>query len=181
MPKRRHRTKVTNKPVFTFQQMERVVDLIDRQARLLTGEKVLPSDDYTYAKNEGETTYFYYDSASNTYYTILKARYPAIDNYLLYKKRDYTDGVVGIYPNVGTFRYRIYLDNTNMYAKFNLNDANLDESTVTFYNIPPDDIKNMHKKLYIFDLKSNPNDYYTNDPVDYHRDYIAGEDPSFYY
>jgi hypothetical protein len=189
MPKRHRRNKtpiVTEKPVFTFRQMERVVDLIDRQARLFTGEKVLPADDYVYAKNEGEVfegevfedenTIFYYDSNSNTYYFTLKARYPAIYNYLLYKKRDYTDGVVGVYFNAA-HRYRIYLENTDMYAKFNPNDANLDESTVTFYNIPPDDIKLMYDNEFIYKLEYDSYDYYTKSPVDYHRDYIAGEGP----
>ena len=178
MSKRRHRTKVTEKPVFTFRQMERVVDLIDRQARLLSNEKVLPSDDYTYAKNEGKNTNFYYDPSSNTYYFTLKARYPAIENYYFYKKEPYyTDGVIGVYSNLYSIRYRIYLENTNMYAKFNPNDANHAESTITFYNISVDDINNMHKSLYIFDIKSNPNNYYTTNPVDYHRDYRAGEVP----
>jgi hypothetical protein len=179
MPKRHHRNKkckATEKPVFTFRQMERVVDLIDRQARLLTGEKVLPSDDYVYAKNEAnETTYFYYDSASNTYYTTLKARYPAIDNYLLYKKDTYTDGVIGVYKYLGTARYRIYLENTNIYAKFKLDDTNPDASTITFYNIPVDDIEDMYTIGYIQQHEYFPFDYYTHNPVDYHRDHVAGE------
>jgi hypothetical protein len=176
MSKRHHRTKVTDKPVFTFRQMERVVDLIDRQARLLTGEKVLPADDYTYAKNENENTDFNFNYESDTYEFTLKARYPAIDNYLFYKKVDYTDGVVGVYRNNNGYnRYRIYLDNTNMYAKFNPNDANLNESTITFYNIPVSTIVEMYDGGYIEHYGFDPYKYYTKDPVDYHRDYIAGE------
>ena len=71
MPKHRcKREKCTDvdKPVFTFRQMERVVDLIDRQARLLTGEKRLPADDYVYAKNEGLATIFYYAPVTDTYF-----------------------------------------------------------------------------------------------------------------
>ena len=182
MPKHRcKREKCTDvgKPVFTFRQMERVVDLIDRQARLINGEKRLPADDYVYAKNEAnEATYFYYDPTSGTYYTTLKARYPAIDNYLLYKKDTYTDGVIGVYFILGTERYRISLENTDMYAKFNLNDANPAESTVTFYNISATDIKNMYDKKYINEISQNPPKYKSNSSVDYHRDYIAGEGPS---
>ena len=86
---------------------------------------------------------------------------------------------IEIYTNysICADRYRIYLENTNMYAKFNPNDANLDESTVTFYNIPPDDIKKMYDDGYIHKYEYYPYEYYTPDPVDYHRDYIAGEGP----
>ena len=178
MPKRRHRTKVTDKPMFTFRQMERVVDLIDRQARLINGEKRLPADDYVYAKNQHETTYFYYDSVSDTYYTTLKARYPAIDNYLLYEKDTYTDGVIGIYAtNTGFSRMRINIDG-DMYAKFNLDDANPAESTVTFYNIPSITIEFLDDIHYLRHVPDEPNKYYTDAPVDYHRDYVAGEEPS---
>jgi hypothetical protein len=158
--------------------MERVVDLIDRQARLINGEKRLPADDYVYAKNEGEDTYFYYDSASNTYYTTLKARYPAIDNYLLYEKDTYTDGVIGVYlTNNGAYRERIYLENTNMYATFNPNDANLDESTVTFYNIPLSIVTYLYNEENLKRSPDNLVDYYAFNPVDYHRNYVAGEGP----
>jgi hypothetical protein len=182
MPKRRHRSKTsktTEKPVFTFRQMERVVDLIDRQARLLTGEKRLPSDDYTYAKNEGVVTIFYYDSASNTYYFTLKARYPAIENYYDHGKgQEYKDGTVGVYlNNSGAIRYRIYLEDSNMYAKFNPNDANHAESTITFYNIPRSTVLNMNKLGYIKKVEGHDTDYFTNHPVDYFRDVVAGEDP----
>jgi hypothetical protein len=177
MPKRRHRTKVTEKPVFTFRQMERVVDLIDRQARLLTGEKVLPSDDYVYAKNQHEFTYFYYDSTSNTYYFTLKARYPAIENYYVYNREPYyTDGVVGVYYIFGAARYRIVLSDY-VYAKFNPDDANPDNSTITFYNISATDIKNMYDQGYI-GLSDDSKKYISRSSVDYHRDHRAGEDPS---
>ena len=174
---KREKCKVTEKPVFTFRQMERVVDLIDRQARLLTGEKRLPADDYTYAKNEGKNTNFYYDPASNTYYFTLNARYPAIENYYDHdeKVQEYTDGVVGVYYKIQSIRYRISLENTNIYAKFNPNDVNPDDSTVTFYNIPVSTILDMFERGYIHLLGYNPYDYYTTNPVDYHRDHRAGE------
>jgi hypothetical protein len=179
MPKRRHRTKVTEKPVFTFRQMERVVDLIDRQAQLLTGEKVLPADDYVYAKNDyNESTIFIHNPKNNTYYFTLKARYPAIDNYYKYGKgQEYRDGVVGVYYAFGTFRFRIYLENTPMYAKFNPNDANHAESTITFYNIPASIVLDMNDRGYVEATSESHVNYYTNDPVDYFRDYPAGEDP----
>jgi hypothetical protein len=178
MPKRRHRTKVTEKPVFTFRQMERVVDLIDRQARLLTGEKRLPVDNSVYAKNnEGEDTYFYYDSTSNTYYFTLKARYPAIDNYYEYGKgQEYKDGVVGVYYFLGTFRYRIDIIG-NIYAKFNPNDANHAESTITFYNIPVSTVLDMNDREFVKHTDDSNVNYYAYYPVDYHRDYVAGEGP----
>ena len=180
MPKhrcKREKCKVTEKPVFTFRQMERVVDLIDRQARLLTGEKRLPADDYVYAKNQHETTYFYYDSVSDTYYTTLKARYPAIDNYLLYEKDTYTDGVIGIYAtNTGFSRMRINIDG-DMYAKFNLDDANPAESTVTFYNIPLSIVTYLYNEENLKRSPDNLVDYYAFNPVDYHRNYVAGEGP----
>jgi hypothetical protein len=179
MPKRRHRTKVTEKPVFTFRQMERVVDLIDRQARLITGEKVLPVDEYVYAKNEGVDTYFIFNHDSETYYFTIKARKPAINNYYIYNKgQEYKDGIVGVYNNnSGAVRGRIYLENTSMYAKFNPNDANPDESTVTFYNIPISNIVHLYESGYIKHHNYDPYNYYTDDPVDYHRDYVAGKGP----
>ena len=180
MPKhrcKREKCKDVEKLVFTFRQMERVVDLIDRQARLITGEKVLPADDYVYAKNEGKKTYFLYDSASDTYYFTLDARYPAIDNYILYEKDTYTDGVVGIYEtNTGAHRERIHLNN-NIYAKFNLNDAKPDESTITFYNIPVSFITYLYKEGKLERSSDNIFDFYNSHPVDYHRDYVAGDGP----
>jgi hypothetical protein len=154
--------------------MERVVDLIDRQARLITGEKRLPADDYVYAKNEGENTYFYLNHTSNKFDFTLKARYPAIDNYYIYNKEDYTDGVIGIYlTNVGAGRERINLGG-DIYGKYNPNDADPAESTITFYNIP----RSIILDLGIEHSPYNPYDYYTEHPVDYHRDDVAGEDPS---
>ena len=158
--------------------MERVVDLIDRQARLLTGEERLPADDYVYAKNEGGDTYFIFNHDSDTYEFTLKARYPAIDNYYKYGKgQEYRDGVVGVYFLFGADRYRIYLENTTMYAKFNPNDADHAESTVTFYNIPVSTIVKLYDGGYIDHHGFDPYKYYTKDPVDYHRDYVAGKGP----
>jgi hypothetical protein len=154
--------------------MERVVDLIDRQARLLTGEKRLPADDYVYAKNEGVNTDFIYDIVSNTYYFTLKAKDPAVINYYKYKKGTYTDGVVGVYlNNSGAIRYRIYLENTNIYAKFNTSDE-----TITFYNVPLSTVFDMEDHGYVEYNFHNPVNYYTEHPVDYHRDHRAGEGPS---
>jgi hypothetical protein len=157
--------------------MERVVDLIDRQARLITGEERLPVDDYVYAKNEGMFSYFLYDFASGTYYFTLNAKYPAIDNYYEYDKGTYTDGEVGVYLNLpGAIRYRIEIKD-NMYAKFNPNDANHTASTITFYNIPVSTVLDMEDKGYIILIGDNPVDYHTRNRIDYHRDYVAGEEP----
>ena len=62
-----------------------------------------------------------------------------------------------------------------MYAKFYPNDANPDESTITFFNIPKSIILDMYNRGYI---KASGTRYYTFSPVDYHRDYVAGEGPS---
>jgi hypothetical protein len=156
--------------------MERVVDLIDRQARLITGEKRLPVDDYVYAKNQHESTYFRYDPTSGTYYTTLKARYPAIDNYYIFKKDTYTDGVIGVYHIFGLHRYRIGVGDV-LYGKYNPNDADPADSTITFYNIPERIIKEMYEEEYIKESSQNPSDYVSLSQSDYHRDYIAGEEP----
>ena len=127
-------------------------------------------------KNDGLATVFYYDSASDTYYFTLKARYPAIENYYDHGGvQEYTDGTVGVYlTNGGAIRYRIDIKD-NMYAKFNPYDANPSYSTMTFYNIPVSTVLDMNNLNYIDHVDNNVVDYYTNEPVDYFRNYRAGE------
>ena len=167
--RRKHRD--SERPVFTFRQMERVVDLIDRQARLIAGERFLPVDAYVYAKNDYfEHTYFIYDPAYDAYNFTLHAREPAIVNYNTYGIDTYIDGVVGIYRNPnGAVRYRFYLG-YYYHAKYNPTDV-----TITFYTIPKSTILDMKDLGYIQVDPDNENNYLAPYPVDYHRDYVPGE------
>ena len=159
------------KQVFTFHQMERVVDLIDRQARLIAGERFLPVDAYVYAKNyHFDYTGLNYDSISNTYYFTLYALEPAILNYLYHKKYKYTDGTIGFYKTfTGADRYRIYLDQTQ-YAEYNPNTL-----MMTFYNIPNSTVTDMYNLGYI---ESEVGQFFTENPVDYHRDEAVEPPPT---
>ena len=161
-PKSKCQKEDNTKPVFTFQQMERIVDLIDRQASLLANRYLL-ANDYVYAKNESPySTYFIYKPDA-TYHFTLHAMYPAVDNYLNHNISTYTDGTVGVYRSlIGGFRYRIYLDQT-MYAKYDHNTL-----TMTFYNIPHATVVDMYNLGYI--STTGTADFYTSSPVDYHRE-----------
>ena len=81
-----------------------------------------------------------------------------------------------MYYIFGAARYRIVLSDY-VYAKFNPDDANPDNSTITFYNISATDIKNMYDQGYI-GLSDDSKKYISRSSVDYHRDHRAGEDPS---
>ena len=151
--------------------MERVVDLIDRQARLIAN-RYLPVDEYVYAKNESlEYTGLLYDSSSDTYYFTLYALEPAVLNYLYHNISTYTDGTVGFYrTNAGAYRYRIYLDQT-MYAKYDHNTL-----TMTFYNIPHATVVDMYNLKYI--QVSETGQFFTTTPVDYHREEAVDQFPN---
>ena len=168
-PKSKCQKEDNTKPVFTFQQMERVVDLIDRQARLIAGERFLPVDEYVYAKNENKTSLFVANAEVTLYTLTLDALKPAIDTYNCQDVEIYVDGVVGVYyPIFSSIRYRIYLNQT-MYAKYDNNTR-----TVTINNIPLSTILDMESLNYISRESSGSTNFYTKYPIDYHRDYPGG-------
>ncbi len=166
MPKRKSKCVKEEKPVFTFRQMERVVDLIDRQARLIAGERFLPVDPYVYAKNTNKKSFFIANADVTLYSVTLDALPPAINTYNCEDVEIYVDGVVGLYyPDHHLFRYRIYLNQT-MYAQYNNNTR-----TIIINNIPITTILDMENHRYIYREGPNSPNYATSSPVDYHRDY----------
>ena len=48
-------------------------------------------------------------------------------------KKEYTHGVFGVYYFLNTIRARIYIQDNNMYIKFNIDDVNPHLYTVTLY------------------------------------------------